>query len=69
MENSQLDLQEKHNNFDFIEQFFLYLRYWHYFLISVVVCFFVVKYYLNHTVSVYESRAKVKIMGRSVRAY
>ncbi len=65
MENSQLDLQEKHNNFDFLEQFFVYLRYWHYFLISVVICFFVVKYYLNHTVSVYESRAKVKIIDDS----
>lgn len=65
MENSQLDLQEKHNNFDFLEQFFLYLRYWHYFLISVIVCFFVTKYYLNHTVPVYESKAKVKIIDDS----
>lgn len=65
MENSQLELQEKHNNFDFLEQFFIYLRYWHYFLISVVVCFFVIKYYLNHTVPVYESKAKVKIIDDS----
>ena len=65
MENTQLDLQEKHNNFDLLEQFFVYLRYWHYFLISVVVCFFVVKYYLNHTVPVYESKAKVKIIDDS----
>lgn len=65
MENSQVDLQEKHNNFDFLEYFFIYLRYWHYFLISVVVCFFVVKYYLNHTVSTYESKAKVKIIDDS----
>ena len=65
MENTQLNHQEKHNNFDFLEQFFIYLRYWHYFLISVVVCFFVVKYYLNHTVSVYESKAKVKIIDDS----
>ena len=43
MENTQLDLQEKHNNFDLLEQLFVYLRYWHYFLISVMVCFFVVK--------------------------
>lgn len=65
MENSQLDLQEKHNNFDFLEQFFIYLRYWHYFLISAVVCFFVVKYYLNHTVPFFESKAKVKIIDDS----
>ena len=65
MENTQLDLQEKHNNFDLLEQLFVYLRYWHYFLISVMVCFFVVKYYLNHTVPVYESKAKVKIIDDS----
>ena len=69
MENIKFDLEEKHNNFDFLEQFFLYLRYWHYFLISVVVCFFVVKYYLNHTVSVYESKAKVKIIDDSKSSF
>lgn len=69
MENSQHELQEKHNNFDFLEQFFVYLRYWHYFLISVVVCFFVVKYYLNHTVSLYESKAKVKIIDDSKNSF
>lgn len=65
MENSQLDTQEKHTNFDLLEQFFFYLRYWHYFLISVVISFFVVKYYLNHTVPVFESKAKVKIIDDS----
>lgn len=69
MENSQHELQEKHNNFDFLEQFFVYLRYWHYFLISVVICFFVVKYYLNHTVSLYESKAKVKIIDDSKNSF
>jgi capsular exopolysaccharide synthesis family protein len=69
MENSQLDIQEKHNHFDFLEQFFIYLRYWHYFLISVVVCFFVVKYYLNHTVSLYESNAKVKIIDDTKNSF
>src|SRR6218665_2009101 len=62
MENPQFDIQEKHTNFDFLEQFFIYLRQWHYFLISVVICFFAVKYYLNHTVPAYESKAKVKII-------
>lgn len=65
MENSQLDPQNDSNSFDFLEQFFVYLRYWHYFLISVVVCFFVMKYYLNHTVSLYESKVKVKIIDDS----
>lgn len=69
MENSQPDLQKDNNNFDFLEQFFIYLRYWHYFLISVVVCFFVVKYYLNHKVSLYESTAMIKIIDESKNSF
>lgn len=69
MENSQDSLQKDGNNFDFLEQFFVYLRYWHYFLISAIFCFFVVKYYLNHTVSVYESKAKVKIIDDSKNSF
>jgi capsular exopolysaccharide synthesis family protein len=65
MENLQFNLKDEHNKFDFLEQFFYYLRYWHYFLISVVVSFFVVKYYLNHTIPVFESKAKVKIIDDS----
>ncbi len=69
MENSQIDLQKDNNSFDFLEQFFVYLRFWHYFVISALVCFFVMKYYLNHTVSVYESRAKVKIIDDSKNSF
>jgi len=69
MENSQSELQERHNNFDFLEQFFIYLRYWHYFLISAAICFFVIKYYLNHTVPVFESKAKVKIIDDSKNSF
>ena len=69
MEHSQPDLQKDNNSFDFLEQFFVYLRYWHYFLISTLVCFFVVKYYLNHTVSLYESKVKVKIIDDSKNSF
>jgi capsular exopolysaccharide synthesis family protein len=69
MENSRLDLQEKQNNFDFLEQFFLYLRFWHYFLISVIVSLFVVNYYLNHTIPTFESKAKIKIIDDSKNSF
>ncbi len=69
MENLQFDPKEEHNKFDFLEQFLLYARYWHYFLISVVVCFFAVKYYLNHTIPTYESKAKVKIIDDSKNSF
>ena len=69
MENPQLNLQENHASFDILEQFFLYLRYWHYFLLSTVLCFFIVKYYLNHTISIYETKAKVKIIDDSKNGF
>ncbi|MGL2966855.1 GumC family protein [Flavobacterium sp. XGLA_31] len=53
------------SNFNIIEEFFKYFRYWYYFLISVIVCFFAVKYYLNHTISIYESQTSVKIIDNS----
>eukprot|EP01136_Pigoraptor_vietnamica_P034471 Opistho-1_new@98481 len=62
MENPQFVVQDKNNNFNFLEHFFIYFRYWYYFLISVGICFFAINYYLNHTISVYESKAKVKII-------
>jgi len=69
MENLKLDPQEKQNNFDLLEQFFLYLRYWHYFLISTIIIFCFVKYYLNHTIPIYESKAKVKIIDDTKNSF
>ena len=65
MENSQFDSNEKESNIDVIQLLFRYLRYWYYFLISVAICFFAVKYYLNHTISIYESKASIKIIDDS----
>ena len=65
MENVQFDNTENENSFDIIRLVFSYLRYWYLFLISVIICFFAVKYYLNHTVSIYESKASVKIIDDS----
>jgi tyrosine-protein kinase Etk/Wzc len=65
MENNQEDIVEKGSNFNIIEEFFKYFRYWYYFLISIVVCFIAVKYYLNHTIPVYESQTNVKIIDDS----
>lgn len=69
MENLEFDTKDEHNKFDFLEQIFLYLRYWHYFLISIVVSFFAVKYYLNHTIPIFESNAKVKIIDDSKNSF
>lgn len=65
MENFQIDPKQEHNKFDILEQFFIYIRYWHYFLISTIISFLIVKYYLNHTITIFESKAKVKIIDDS----
>jgi len=65
MENFHQEYKENASSFDLLEQIFIYLRYWHYFLISAVICFFIAKYYLNHTVPTYETKAKVKIIDDS----
>ena len=65
MENSDFNTTEKENNIDIVRLLFSYLRYWYFFLISVVVCFFAVKYYLNHSISIYESKSSVKIIDDS----
>jgi capsular exopolysaccharide synthesis family protein len=69
MENSQHNTQEKHHSFDILEQLFIYSRYWYYFLLSTILCFFIVKYYLNHTVAYYETKAKVKIIDDSKNGF
>lgn len=69
MENDQFDGNEKESNIDIAQILFKYLRYWYFFLISVVLCFFTVKYYLNHTISIYESKASIKIIDDSKNSF
>jgi capsular exopolysaccharide synthesis family protein len=69
MEFNDISTSEKENNIDLVRLFFNYLRYWYFFLISVIVCFFAVKYYLNHTISIYESKSSIKIIDDSKNAF
>jgi capsular exopolysaccharide synthesis family protein len=69
MENHYDDSIDKGGSFNIIEEFFKYFRYWYYFLISVTVCFFAVKYYLNHTIPIYESQTNVKIIDDSKNSF
>ncbi len=69
MENHQEDSIDKGINFNIIEEIFKYFRYWYYFLISVIVCFLAVKYYLNHTIPIYESQTNVKIIDDSQNSF
>jgi capsular exopolysaccharide synthesis family protein len=69
MENTLFEKNEVENKTDVFQQIFKYLRYWYYFLISIIICFFGVKYYLNHTVPIYESKAAVKIIDDSKNSF
>ena len=65
MENIQFELESRQNEVNILDQIFRYLRYWYWFLISMLVCFFVVKNYLSHTIAIYESKANIKIIDDS----
>ena len=65
MENSQFDTQESENGTDIKKLVLSYLRYWYYFVVSVLVCFFAVHYYLKHTTPIYQSDASIKIVDDS----
>ncbi len=65
MENIHLDSQDNDNPINILNELFKYLRYWYWFLLSAVLSFFIVNYYLNHTLSVYETKANVKIIDDS----
>lgn len=65
----QFENNQTENSFDFFHEIFKYLRYWYLFLISVLVCFIGVKYYLNHTVPIYESVSSIKIVDDSKNTF
>jgi capsular exopolysaccharide synthesis family protein len=69
MENSQFESQQDENGLNIIGQIFFYLRYWYWFLLSALVCFIAVNYYLNHTLPLYETKANIKIIDDSKNTF
>ena len=69
MENIQFESEGSQNGVNILDQIFSYLRYWYWFLLSMLVCFFVVKNYLAHTIPIYESKANIKIIDDSKNTF
>ena len=69
MENIQFEADASHNEVNILDQIFRYLRYWYWFLLSILVCFFVVKNYLDHTIAIFESKANIKIIDDSKNTF
>lgn len=69
MENIQFESEGSQNGVNILDQIFRYLRYWYWFLLSMLVCFFVVKNYLAHTIPIYESKANIKIIDDSKNTF
>lgn len=69
MENIQFEAEDSHNEVNILDQIFRYLRYWYWFLLSMLVCFFVVKNYLEHTIPLYESKCNIKIIDDSKNTF
>ena len=68
MENIQFEEQGNSDSFNILDYIFRYLRYWYFFALSVIVCLFIVNYYLNHTLPVYETKANIKIIDDTKNA-
>ena len=69
MENIQFEADASHNEVNILDQIFRYLRYWYWFLLSILVCFFVVKNYLDHRIAIFESKANIKIIDDSKNTF
>jgi capsular exopolysaccharide synthesis family protein len=70
MENIQFEIEGRSaNEVNILDQIFRYLRYWYWFLISMLVCFFIVKNYLDHTIPIYESKSNIKIIDDSKNTF
>jgi hypothetical protein len=52
------------DNFDLKKEFFKYLFFWKYFLLSLVLCFSIAFVYLRYSSKVFETNAKVKILDK-----
>ena len=65
MENTQFNTTENESSMDVKKLVLSYLRYWYYFVLSVLVCFFAAHYYLKHTTLIYQSDASIKIIDES----
>ena len=62
--NSSFSIDEIDNNYNFQKEFFKYLFYWKYFLISILIFLIAAFTYLRYTTKVYESNAKIKIIDK-----
>jgi capsular exopolysaccharide synthesis family protein len=69
MENITFEEQKNDTGLNILEQFFRYIRYWYWFLLSAIFCLFIVNYYLNHTLPVYESYANIRIIDDSKNTF
>jgi tyrosine-protein kinase Etk/Wzc len=65
MENTTVENKSQDSGFNFIEILHRVINNWYYFLITVVISFFVAKYYLKHTIPIFDSKIKVKIIDDS----
>jgi len=69
MENIQYGGKEDITTTPILEQLFRYLHYWYWFLLSAIISFLIINYYLNHTLPIYETKANVRIIDDSKNTF
>lgn len=63
--NSDFNNNQSENNFDFRREFFKYLYYWKYFLVSIFTFLLFSYTFLRYSPKYYESRAKIQLLDKS----
>ena len=64
MNNDNLNNFDSDDDFDFKKEFFKYLYFWKYFLLSLVLCSAFAFTYLRYTNKLFETNAKIKILDK-----
>ena len=62
--NTDFTNTDAEDDFDFQKEFFRYLYYWKYFLISTVIFLLSAFTYLKYSAKVYDTSAKIKIIDK-----
>ena len=62
--NTDFTITDTEDDFDFQKEFFRYLYYWKYFLISTVIFLLSAFTYLKYSAKVYDTSAKIKIIDK-----
>jgi len=67
-QNTEFTVTESNDDFDFKKEFFKYLYYWKYFLMSILFFLFITFIFLRYSARIFETTAKIQIIDKKETA-